>query len=413
MARATIFAMRRLVLGLVVAIAVGTARGDAQPARRVHHAAPADLHSVEVKHADAAVYLAPRGDAPRRGTLALGARFSYRARVPGEGCPTDWFAVDDGAWVCGEHVALVRAVPSRPVVPIVLEGRNLPHDYAFVAFDGTRAFLHPRDASTDEYYAALGEGFGIVVAGFERFEGARWARTLRGLYVDADSLRMARGSDFVGVTLDGSMDVAWVRRGGGTIHDRRGGRVMRRAGAREVVRVMRSERGWVELADGTWIQGRALHLWRPTQRPEGVPAEGTWIDVDVRSQVLVFFRGDRALYATLVSSGRPGPTATPPGLHRTWVKLAYSDMDDLERVDAERNYAIERVPWVQYFEGSNGLHAAFWHDDFGRRRSHGCVNLAPRDARALYELSEPAVPAGWTAIFPRDDEAATFVHVRD
>lgn len=411
--------MRRVVLGIFVALlaTVATVGGDAQtrtPRTLRPTPSPAPrVRTLEIRNADAAVYLAPRADAPRRGTLALGARFEVRARVAGEGCPVEWYAVDDGAWVCGHHVQIVEAPVSRPVVPTVAEGRHLPYDYAFVAFDGTRAFVHPRDALADEYHSALGEGFGVVVTGFVRHDGARWARTLRGLYVEADALRMARGSDFVGVELEGTMDVAWVRRGGTTIHERRGGRVVRRAGAREVVKLRGIDRGWAELDDGTFARTSGLHTWRPTSRPEGVPAEGTWIDVDVRSQILVFFRGDRASYATLVSSGRAGPTATPPGLHRTWVKLAYSDMDDLERVDAEHNYAIERVPWVQYFEGSNGLHAAFWHDDFGRRRSHGCVNLAPRDARVLYERSEPAVPPGWTAIFPREDEPTTYVNVRD
>ena len=431
--------MRRVVLGILVALGAALAAGsDAQPRARPPNAriapSPASnrpasnrpasnrpassrpaprVRTIEIQNADAAVYLAPRADAPRRGTLALGARFEIRARVAGEGCPVEWYAVDDGAWVCGHHVAIVDAPVARPVVPTIAEGRHLPYDYAFVAFDGTRAFIHPRDALTDDYYSALGEGFGIVVTGFVRHDGARWARTLRGLYVEADSLRMARGSDFVGVELDGAMDVAWVKRGGTTIHDRRGGRVVRRAGAREVLKVRAIDRGWAELVDGTFARTSGLHTWRPTPRPDGVPAEGTWIDVDVRSQVLVLFRGDRALYATLVSTGRAGPTATPPGLHRTWVKLAYSDMDDLERVDAEHNYAIERVPWVQYFEGANGLHAAFWHDDFGRRRSHGCVNLSPRDARVLYERSEPAVPPGWTALFPREDEPTTFVNVRE
>ena len=94
------------------------------------------------------------------------------------------------------------------------------------------------------------------------------------------------------------------------------------------------------------------------------------------------------------------------------MKLAYSDMDNLERDDVSENYALERVPWVQYFEGANGLHAAFWHDDFGRRKSHGCVNLSPRDARTLFDFTEPALPTGWTAIFPQPDTPATIVRVR-
>ena len=100
------------------------------------------------------------------------------------------------------------------------------------------------------------------------------------------------------------------------------------------------------------------------------------------------------------------------GVHRIWAKLAFSDMDNLQREDLSRNYAIERVPWVQYFAGSNGLHAAFWHDDFGRRKSHGCVNLSPADARFLFDFSEPALPPGWSAVLPNDDERATIVNVR-
>lgn len=189
--------------------------------------------------------------------------------------------------------------------------------------------------------------------------------------------------------------------------------MVRRAGGRELVEIARTDRGWAELVSGEWIRVAHLHLARPTRRPGEVPAGGTWIDVDVRAQTLVFWRGERPEYATLTSTGRPGPSTTPPGVHRIWVKLAFSDMDDLERVDAERNYAIEQVPWVQYFERGNGIHAAFWHDDFGRRRSHGCVNLSPADARALYLLTDPPVPPGWTAIFPRDDEPTTYVQVRD
>ena len=43
-------------------------------------------------------------------------------------------------------------------------------------------------------------------------------------------------------------------------------------------------------------------------------------------------------------------------------------------------YSIEDVPYVQYFWRSFAFHTAFWHDNFGRQQSHGCVNLAPLDA---------------------------------
>jgi len=67
---------------------------------------------------------------------------------------------------------------------------------------------------------------------------------------------------------------------------------------------------------------------------------------------------------------------------------------------------------VQYFSDAVGLHAAFWHNKFGRVRSHGCVNLAPRDAQWLFSFTGPHLPAGWTAVFPDDLEPSTVVRVR-
>jgi hypothetical protein len=51
-----------------------------------------------------------------------------------------------------------------------------------------------------------------------------------------------------------------------------------------------------------------------------------------------------------------------------------------------------------YFLGSYALHAAFWHERFGHPRSHGCVNLAPRDARWLFFWTLPELPSAWHGV---------------
>jgi hypothetical protein len=58
-------------------------------------------------------------------------------------------------------------------------------------------------------------------------------------------------------------------------------------------------------------------------------------------------------------------------------------------------YSIEDVPYVMYFEGSYALHGAFWHRNYGVRMSHGCINLAPLDAKYLFFFTDPPVRAGW------------------
>jgi len=75
-------------------------------------------------------------------------------------------------------------------------------------------------------------------------------------------------------------------------------------------------------------------------------------------------------------------------------------------------YAIEDVPYVQYFAKGVGLHGAFWHRGFGHERSHGCVNLAPLDAQWLFAFTSPHLPAGWTAVLPTSIESGTLVRVR-
>ena len=60
-------------------------------------------------------------------------------------------------------------------------------------------------------------------------------------------------------------------------------------------------------------------------------------------------------------------------------------------------YAVEQVPWTMYYWGSFALHGAYWHDEFGNVRSHGCTNIPPIDARWLFYWSEPPLPTGWHA----------------
>ena len=121
------------------------------------------------------------------------------------------------------------------------------------------------------------------------------------------------------------------------------------------------------------------------------------------------------MFATLVSTGKgrgKSIQATPKGAHRIWVKLVSTDMDNLEDEEASRYYAMQAVPWVMFFDKGYGLHGTFWHRSFGNVRSHGCVNLTPRDAQWLFHWTSPRLPAGWTAALPTDYEPGTLVRVR-
>lgn len=380
--------------------------------------------SLEIVASGATVRAGPSTRAARRGTVRVGTRLPIEARVHGVGCPGgEWIRVGEEAFVCESLGRPSAEEPSGEALPVIAPGELLPRRYAFVGVDGTWAYRRPNDYFEDEWSESLGRGFGIAIVERTTYDGVAFVRGLSGLWVPEDQLRHARGSDFEGVELEGAaleggaLAVAWIARQGAIVRvwdGRRAGAVVRRAARRERVRVLEDlPRGLVRLDDGV-IAARDLVRPRLAAPPDGVGERERWIDVHVGTQTLVAYEGARPVFATLVSTGRPGPGhATPIGTFRIWVKLAEDTMDDLERVDQESNYAIEGVPWVQYFAEGVGLHAAFWHDQFGTRRSHGCVNLSPRDARRLFAWTGPELPAGWDAILTTESHPGTVVRVRE
>ncbi len=157
--------------------------------------------------------------------------------------------------------------------------------------------------------------------------------------------------------------------------------------------------GLLETTAGVWIAAEALVFAERRDDPLGYAQAGKkWIDVSIKKQLLVAWEGTRAVYGTLVSTGRGGmadaatTTATIRGTFFIRAKHVSGTMDGTEGQDS---YELHDVPFIQYFHEGYALHGAFWHDEFGKPRSHGCVNLAPADAAWLFEWTDPFVPPEW------------------
>lgn len=104
---------------------------------------------------------------------------------------------------------------------------------------------------------------------------------------------------------------------------------------------------------------------------------GKWIEVVIAEQRLTAWENGRAVMSTLVSTGAQH-TPTPRGTFRIYRKYAKQRMRGPD-------YDLPNVPYVMYFRhGGYALHGAYWHTDFGRPRSHGCVNLPIHAAAWLY-----------------------------
>ena len=122
-----------------------------------------------------------------------------------------------------------------------------------------------------------------------------------------------------------------------------------------------------------------------------VPEEEKSIVVDLATQLVTAFEGEKLVFSQRCSSGAKG-TETPKGEFRTYHKGPSIHMTN--QGDAiEGIYDLPGVPWVAFFTGNgDGFHGTYWHNDYGRPRSHGCVNLPSDAAKFLYRWTKPHVP---------------------
>jgi lipoprotein-anchoring transpeptidase ErfK/SrfK len=98
--------------------------------------------------------------------------------------------------------------------------------------------------------------------------------------------------------------------------------------------------------------------------------------IDISKQTMTVAENGRVVYSWRVSTARKG-YRTPRGtysvkrMHRMW----YS-----------RKYDNSPMPHSIFFHGGYAIHGTNYVKSLGRPASHGCIRLAPGNARALYNL---------------------------
>lgn len=167
-----------------------------------------------------------------------------------------------------------------------------------------------------------------------------------------------------------------------------------------------------ETDEGWWLRAVDGTKTEPGPAPEKLGEHEKWIDVNLKRQTLVAFEGWTPVFVTLVSSGR-NEHETPPGSFRIREKHITATMDGDADTATDGPYSIEDVPYIEYFNAGYALHGAFWHSSFGSVKSHGCVNLAPQDAKAIFGWTDPQLPLGWHAVFATKEKPGTRVIVHE
>jgi hypothetical protein len=166
---------------------------------------------------------------------------------------------------------------------------------------------------------------------------------------------------------------------------------------------------WYGVRDGltwggvNWARGEHLRIIPPEElAPLSPRIVQKRILIELSKQWLTCFEGEDAVFDTRLSSGLPG-MVTPQGTHRVLQKVHTTRMTG----GVGRNYYdLPGIGFVTYFTPKGvAIHGTYWHNDYGRQRSHGCVNVPTAASQWIYRWCRPDVPYEEQRIFARADNA--------
>lgn len=151
---------------------------------------------------------------------------------------------------------------------------------------------------------------------------------------------------------------------------------------------------WYDIGEGRWIRQTFVSIVDVSPRPDDVGSDEFWTEVDLYEQTFAAYEGDQMVYATLISSGL-NRWPTREGLFQVWDRFEEFKMSGAEGQDDY--YFLEDVPYIMYFDRLMGiaLHGTYWHDRYGYKHSHGCVNMPILDAEWTFKWSAGAPNDLW------------------
>ncbi|PKO17886.1 MAG: hypothetical protein CVU39_05235 [Chloroflexi bacterium HGW-Chloroflexi-10] len=160
---------------------------------------------------------------------------------------------------------------------------------------------------------------------------------------------------------------------------------------------------WYKISDDKWdmqyyVDATHVHLIQPKEieplSPQ-VPEAEKMIEIRLQDQAVIAYEYGRPVYFARTATGArfaDGDFRTAPGKFITNRKRPSRHMAAGDPA-AANSYDLPGIPWVCYLtESGVSFHGTYWHNDYGKPRSHGCINLTPDDARWVYRWTNPVVP---------------------
>lgn len=274
--------------------------------------------------------------------------------------------------------------PTPSARPITVNEDELSR-FAFRKIVGGAITIH--DAPNGNPIGTLDEGFNYVTVNQQQGD---WVEINAGQWVPASQLAVARPSDFTGVYLDKPLEypMAWVLIPShpspypGAPGDQNRPIMPRYTRVNIFTAVEVDGWEWYLVGPQSWIKQTSVARVLTVERPPQV--KGRWFAVDLYEQTVIAYEEDTPVFATLISSGLP-EWSTNEGIFKVWTRQVNGHMSGAEgQTDF---YSLENVPWVMYFDNAISFHGTYWHDGFGYRHSHGCVNMTITDAHWIYQWS--------------------------
>jgi len=318
------------------------------------------------------------------------------------------------------NLRLLAPVPTPVPIPITATDGILPFTYGYVVTGPVAVYANPADPGRGAPpLKTINRGYVWV-----RLEGKvvqndqLWYLTDTGGYLPASVVAIYKPSSFHGIMPSAQPVVpfAWVLQRvqtspePGAQPDANSVQFKRY----DLVNIFEQRevngKVWYRVGNNHWLIQTTLAIVEPKPRPPEVGPGDKWIEIGLFEQTLAAYEGDRMVYATLVSSGLP-QWSTVKGIYRIHTKIAWGPM--VGREGQPDFYSLEGVPWSMYFFQDYALHGAYWHDGFGWQHSHGCVNLAPADAKWLYDWTTPVTLATRGSKLATKAEPGTWVWVHD
>lgn len=274
----------------------------------------------------------------------------------------------------------IKANPAPTVDPIEVDKREVGAYSFFKVLPDTATYDEPNG----NVVGSINNGFTYVIViaqkdGFAQLRNKTWVKRTQ--------IKQSYASSYSGVIVKGlAFPMAWVIQavipseepGGSNKKTTPAIPRYTRLNIYAIRKVGQWE--WYLVGAGQWVEQRKVARIMPVAR--AADSAEKWVNVNLYEQVLTAYEGDKLVFATLISSGLPD-FQTNQGTFKVWSRQTSTPMSGA--MGQPDFYSLPAVPYVMFFDNDISLHGTYWHDGFGFKHSHGCVNMSIADAKWVFK----------------------------